>query len=100
MFQLCKNIKFEKQDSAFQSKLENSIKSIKQKGKVIVKADKMIFFTQWMRITTKNYCLKMLLQNTKKATTEVVNNINAEAELLISKNKIKGKIKKIFLIQT
>ena len=27
----------------------------------------------------------------KKATTEIVNNINAEAELLISKNKIKLK---------
>ena len=31
----------------------------------------------------------------KKATSDIVNNINTEAEEIISKNNIKGKIKKI-----
>ena len=73
------------------SKLKHSIKNIKQKGKVIVKANKT---DNLYSIDVDNY--KKLLFETvtskyKKATTEIVNNINAEAELLISKNKIKLK---------
>ena len=77
------------------NKLKHPIKSIKQKGKIILKANKT---DNLYTIDVDNYKKKLFEKVTskyKKATTEIVNNINAEAELIISKNNIKGKIKKI-----
>lgn len=52
---------------------------------------KQIICTQWTWITTK-FLFESVTSKYKKATNEIVNNINIKAESITSKKNIKGKI--------
>ena len=75
--------------------MKHSVKNVKQKGKIIVKADKSDNLYSMDVSNYKKMLFESITSKYKKATNDIVNNINTQAGVIISKNNIKGKMKKI-----
>lgn len=95
MTNLIQKIEFSNMSSDFRRKLANDMKSIKQKGKVMVKADKTTNYCAMSPQDCTNLTHNIITKTYKKSTQSEINDINNEARRLADDIKISDRVEKL-----
>ena len=95
MANVIQKIEFGNRSNDFQTKLTNNIKSIKKKGKMMVKADKT---TNYYAMSPQHYAdltHKNITKTYKKSTQSEINDINSEARLIADGINLSNRVEKL-----
>jgi hypothetical protein len=94
LFDIIKSIKFRRFDSDFQRRLNNDLANIRKSDKIFTSADKTGNIYKISKLDYDRMIKTEIHKDYKKAPKKAIDDINVEANDIIERNGIKGKVPK------